>query len=42
MKMRKIISLLLVLVMLCSVIPFTTLAEGETVNSADFDTITTT
>ena len=41
MNMRKIIALLLVLVMVCSVIPFTALAEGETANAADFNTIVT-
>ena len=41
MNMRKIIALLLVVVMVCGIIPFAALAEGETVNAADFDTITT-
>ena len=41
MNMRKIIALLLVLVMVCSVIPFAALAEGETANAADFNTIVT-
>jgi hypothetical protein len=41
MNMRKIIALLLVLVMVCSVIPFTAMAEGETANAADFNTIVT-
>ena len=41
MNMRKIIALLLVLVMVCGVVPFAAMAEGETVNAADFNTITT-
>ena len=41
MNTRKIIALLLVVVMVCGIIPFAALAEGETVNAADFDTITT-
>ena len=41
MNMRKIIALLLVLVMVCGVVPFAAMAEGETVNAADFNTIVT-
>jgi hypothetical protein len=41
MNMRKIIALLLVLVMVCGVVPFAAMAEGETANAADFNTIVT-